>query len=76
MIETGEGISVKHDCELIGLNRSTFYYQRRGESDLNLRLMELLDEKYTRHPFCGVPRMTDWLRNQGYTQSIRRELNV
>ena len=72
MIATGEGISVKHGCELIGLNRSTYYYQRRGESALNLRLMELLDEKYTKHPFFGVPRMTDWLRDQGYCVNPKR----
>lgn len=72
MIATGEGISVKHCCDLIGLNRSTYYYRRRGESALNLRLMELLDEKYTKHPFYGVPRMTDWLRDQGYCVNPKR----
>lgn len=63
---------MKRGCELIGLNRSTYYYRRRGESDLNLHLMELLDEKYTRHPFFGVPRMTDWLRDQGYVVNEKR----
>lgn len=63
---------MKHGCELIGLNRSTYYYTRRGESALNLRLMELLDEKYTKHPFYGVPRMTDWLRDQGYCVNPKR----
>jgi putative transposase len=72
LLESGQGISVKRGCELIGLGRSTFYYRRRGESDLNLRLMELLDEKYTRHPFYGVPRMTDWLRKQGYPINPKR----
>jgi putative transposase len=72
LIALGEGMSVKRGCELIELTRSTYYYQSRGESDLNLHLMELLDEKYTLHPFFGVPRMTDWLRDQGYVVNEKR----
>jgi len=28
--------------------------------------MRLLDEEYTRHPFLGVIKLTDWLKKQGY----------
>ena len=28
--------------------------------------MRLLDEEYTRHPFLGVLKLTDWLKKQGY----------
>jgi putative transposase len=53
---------------LLGLNRSTLYYQPAGESAFNLYLMRLIDEQYTRTPFYGWPRMTAYLR--------RRELVV
>jgi len=34
--------------------------------------MRLLDEQYTRTPFYGVPRMTAWLRRQGYVVNPKR----
>jgi putative transposase len=34
--------------------------------------MRLLDEQYTRTPFYGVPRMTAWLRREGYMVNHKR----
>ena len=34
--------------------------------------MRLIDEQYTRTPFYGVPRMTAWLRPQGYKVNPKR----
>jgi len=52
MIERGHPeLSVRRQCELMGMNRSSLYYQRMGESAYNLHLMRLLDEQYTRTPF-------------------------
>jgi hypothetical protein len=53
---------VVRQCQLLGLARSSLYYQPRGESERNLHLLRLLDEQYTRTPFYGVPKMTEWLR--------------
>lgn len=39
---------------------------------MNLLLMRLLDEQYTRTPFYGSPRMTQWLRSQGYMVNHKR----
>jgi putative transposase len=41
-------------CELLGLSRSGYYYQPQGETTLNLHLMNLIDEQYTRMPFYGI----------------------
>ena len=41
------------------------YYEPVGESEENLRLMRLLDEQYTRTPFYGSRRMTEWLADAG-----------
>jgi putative transposase len=66
LIEPGhEHLSVRRQCELLGLNRSSFYYQAARESRDELRLMRLLDEEYTRHPFYGSRKLTKWLRQQG-----------
>lgn len=35
-------VSVRRQCTLLSLTRSTFYYQPRGESAENLRFMEII----------------------------------
>ena len=65
-------ISILRQCELLGLPRSSYYYQPRGESPLNLKLMRLLDEQYTRTPFYGSPKMTLWLKSQGHEVNHKR----
>jgi len=59
-------------CELLGISRSTYYYRPGPISELNLELMRLIDEQYTKTPFYGVPRMTAWLRRQGYEINHKR----
>jgi putative transposase len=65
-------LSVRRQCELLDLNRSTYYYVPATESSLNLMLMRLIDEPYMRTPFYGWPRMTVYLHNQGYTINHKR----
>jgi putative transposase len=65
-------ISILRQCELLGLPRSTYYYQSQGESPENLHLMRLLDEQYTETPYYGIRRMTAWLRSQGYEVNHKR----
>jgi putative transposase len=65
-------LSVVRQCELLGLARSSWYYQPADEDAENLALMRLLDEQYTRTPFYGIRRMTAWLRQQGYAVNHKR----
>jgi putative transposase len=45
----------------VSIARSSFYYEGRGESPLNLRLMRLIDEQFLETPFYGLRQMTRWL---------------
>jgi putative transposase len=66
-------LSIRRQCDLIGLNRSTFYWQPDSESPLNLALMQLIDEEYTRAPFYGYRKMTARLRDpHGYQVNHKR----
>ena len=65
-------ISIRRQCELLGLNRSTLYYTPATETEFNLQLMRLIDEQYTRTPFYGWPRMTAHLRRLGYRVNHKR----
>jgi putative transposase len=57
---------------LLGLNRSTFYYEPAQETKENLRLMERIDRQYTEQPVYGSRRMTVWLNNNGETVNRKR----
>ncbi|RLB88078.1 MAG: hypothetical protein DRH50_15805 [Deltaproteobacteria bacterium] len=65
-------LSVKRQCELIGLSRSSYYRKESSESEENLKLMRLIDEEYTRHPFYGTRKIRDYLRRQGYRVNRKR----
>jgi putative transposase len=69
--EHGE-LSVCRQCELIGLPRSTCYYQPAGESPENLALMRRIDETYLAHPSFGSRMMTAWLRREGLLVNRKR----
>lgn len=63
---------MRRQCALLGLARSSLYYQPQAESPDNVQLMRLLDAQYTATPFYGVRRMTAWLRSQGYRVNHKR----
>ena len=50
-------LSVRRQCELLGLNRSSYYYEPYGESVENLELMRRMDELYMQRPYFGARRM-------------------
>jgi len=59
-------------CQLLSVSRSGYYYQPKGESQLNLHLMRLIDQEYTAHPFLGYRKMARWLCEQGYPINKKR----
>ena len=65
-------ISLSRQCDLLGMNRSSFYYKSRRNDTYNDFLMRLIDEQYTRRPTFGVEKMRDWLRNQGHWVNEKR----
>lgn len=73
MIDPKHGsLSITRQCRLVSIARSSYYYEGRGESPLNLRLMRLIDEQFLETPFYGSRQMTRWLRRQGYTVGRKR----
>jgi putative transposase len=73
LIEPGPTvIPIFRQCELLGLSRSTYYYQSQRDDSYNLHLMKLIDEQFTQTPFYGVARMTAWLYREGYEVNAKR----
>lgn len=73
LIEAGDKrISIVRQCELLGLNRSSLYYQKSDQSDEDCQLLRLIDEEYTRHPFYGYRKMTQYLQRFGFEVNHKR----
>ena len=65
-------LSVRRQCELLGVPRGRFYYEPVAVNPEDLALMRLLDEQYTRMPFYGVRKMTAWLKTVGHYPDVKR----
>jgi len=58
-------LSISEQCELLGISRSSYYYEPKGESDENLAIMNRMDELHLKHPTWGSCKLRDKLRNEG-----------
>ncbi len=77
MIDCQDALSVRRQCELVGLGRSGLYYKPVGPGPEEIALCHRLDELYTARPFYGVRRMTEQLRREGqmiHPKRVRRLL--
>jgi putative transposase len=71
-VTENEKISIRHQCELIKISRSTVYYEPVGESEENLKIMRMMDENYLEHPTAGVLQMQDYLFLYGFLVNHKR----
>jgi len=60
-------LSLRRQCQLLGISRSGLYYKPIGLSKETVKLMHAIDEEYTRHPFRGSRGMRDHLVKQGFS---------
>jgi putative transposase len=73
LIEPGHAeLSVRRQCDLLGLSRASLYYEAAAETGENLRLMRLIDGQYTACPFYGSRRIRAWLVSQGEAVNRKR----
>ena len=63
---------MRRQCQLLGVSRSTLYYQPATESEDNLHLIRQIDEQYMQTPFYGSRRMTEHLKRLGYHVNRKR----
>lgn len=72
MIERHHVLSVRRQCELLGLDRSGLYYAPVPIAPEEIALCHRLDELYTARPHYGVRSMTTVLRREGHTINPKR----
>ena len=58
-------LAISRKCDLLLVNKSTYYYKQRGLSKRDLEIMRIIDEIYTEHPYFGARRMSKYLEPYG-----------
>jgi putative transposase len=59
-------LSVRRQCTLLSLARSTLYYQPCGESAEALKLMALIDAQFLKMPWQGARQMARHMQREGH----------
>jgi putative transposase len=73
MIERdGPPLSIVRQCELLGVSRSSAYYQPVPADEATLALMAAIDRQYLETPFYGARRMAAALSAQGHALGRKR----
>lgn len=72
LVDPDEDLSVRSQCELLGVARSTLYYEGRAETAENLELMRRLDELHMKHPTYGSRRLQALLTREGREANRKR----
>ena len=66
MVEpSNKQLSITTQCQLLSISRAGWYYDPKGETPLNLKLMRLIDEQFLATPYYGSRQMARWLRREG-----------
>ena len=72
MIEDNSQLSIKRQCSLLGLNRSSYYSYPCGIKLYEQQILNRMDEIFTEHPYYGNRRMMHVLRNEGFMVGRKR----
>ena len=64
--------SIVRQATLLGMAKSSVYYQPVPVDSLTLTVMNKIDEIYTKRPFYGVRRITEQLRRDGILVNHKR----
>jgi putative transposase len=72
-------LSINHQCKLVKLSRSAFYYAPVGLDDETLAAMTAIDKAFTRYPFFGSRQIAAYLRRNGIAvgrHRVRRLMRI
>jgi putative transposase len=71
-VAANESLSMRRQCEILGINRSSLYYESVGPDSEDLALMRRIDELHLKFPFYGSRRVARELRSQGLVANRKR----
>jgi len=66
MIDRESKLSIVQQCRVVGISRTSMYYEPKPISSRDIGLMRLIDEIHLRYPFYGSRRIRDELNDSGH----------
>jgi putative transposase len=72
LIEAGSTPSMRRQCDLLSVTRSSVYYEPVGLDDEELAVMRRIDELHLKHPFFGSRMMAQTLKAEGTAMNRKR----
>ena len=66
MIDRGHALPVSRQVRLVGIARSSAYYQPHPVSEADQKLMRRIDELHLEFPFAGARMLVRLLKREGY----------
>jgi putative transposase len=72
MVQPNTAPSIRRQCEILSVTRSSLYYEPVGPDDEELVLMRKLDELHLKHPFFGSRMIARTLKTQGVVINRKR----
>jgi putative transposase len=82
MIDRTSKISIKRQCALLNLSRSTAYYKPVEVSEAELELMRRIDKLHLQYPFAGSRMLRDLLNRDGpkvgrrHVRTLMRKMGI
>jgi putative transposase len=71
-VDPDGALSVRRQCEILAINRSSLYYESVGPDSEELELMRRIDELHLECPFYGSRRISRELRSNGLVVNRKR----
>jgi len=65
-------LSLRKQCDLMSISRSSLYYKPLGESSENLEIMQIMDKHILEEPTAGVLTMQSMLQDRGIKAGYER----
>jgi len=62
--------TIQRQCELMGVPRSTYYYEPCGNDEFSLAMMKEIDKIFTKRPYYGKRRISAELKSKGYEVGV------
>ena len=72
LISNDEKLSIRKQCRLLQISRSSLYYEPKGEPEQNLKIMEKMDQHILEEPTAGVLTMQSMLQDHGISAGYER----
>lgn len=72
LVKRDSSLSIRTQCEYLGISRASYYYTPKGETPENLKIMQLMDKHILEEPTAGVLTMQSMLKDHGVDASYER----